>query len=83
MTEEGRMEGPVVIPELGMRAAGVRGHVSDRSPAGTVPRLAGHVAEYENGLRAGRFEDYFGKEIGPRDLCRLHGIADRASGAAS
>jgi len=44
--------------------------------------IATYLAEYENGLRAGRFEDYFGKEIGPRDLCRLHGMADRASGAA-
>jgi hypothetical protein len=39
--------------------------------------IAMYVAEYENGRRAGRFEDYFGREIGPRDLCRLHGIADR------
>lgn len=41
--------------------------------------IATYVAEYENGRRAGRFEDYFGKELGPRDLCRLHGIADRES----
>jgi len=39
--------------------------------------IATYVAEYETGLRSGRFEDYFGREIGPRDLCRLHGIADR------
>ena len=44
------MEGPVVIPELGMRATDARGHAADRSPAGTVPRLAGHVAEYENDI---------------------------------
>jgi hypothetical protein len=44
--------------------------------------IATYVSEYENGRRAGRFEDYFGEELGPRDLCRLHGIADRvASGA--
>lgn len=42
-----------------------------------VRSITTYLAEYENGLRAGRFEDYFGKEIGPRDLCRLHGIADR------
>ncbi len=42
-----------------------------------VRSIATYLAEYEYGLRAGRFEDYFGKEIGPRDLCRLHGIADR------
>jgi hypothetical protein len=41
--------------------------------------IATYVVEYETGVRAGRFEDYFGKEIGPRELCRLHGIADRAS----
>ena len=51
-----------------------------KSPARSI---ATYVSEYVNGLRAGRFEDYFGKEIGPRDLCRLHGIADRASGVAS
>jgi hypothetical protein len=45
-----------------------------RSPARSI---ATYVAEYENGRRAGQFEDYFGKELGPRDLCRLHGIADR------
>jgi len=50
-----------------------------RSPARSI---ATYIAEYENGLRAGRFEDYFGKETGPRDLCRLHGIADRAGGVA-
>jgi hypoxanthine phosphoribosyltransferase len=50
VTEEGRMEGPVVIPEFGVRAAGVRGDVGDRSAAGTVPRLAGHVAGYENDI---------------------------------
>ena len=50
------------------------------SPARSI---ATYVAEYENGLRAGQFEDYFGKDIGPRELCRLHGIADRASGPAS
>lgn len=48
-----------------------------RSPARSITT---YIAEYENGRRAGRFEDYFGREIGPRDLCRLHGIADRASG---
>jgi hypothetical protein len=39
--------------------------------------IAGHVAEYEAGRREGSFEEYFGKELGPKDLCRLHGIADR------
>ena len=42
-----------------------------------VRSITTYLAEYENGLRAGRFEDYFGNDIGPRDLCRLHGIADR------
>jgi hypothetical protein len=39
--------------------------------------IATYLAEYDNGRLAGRFEDYFGREIGPRDVCRLHGIADR------
>jgi len=43
-------------------------------PARTI---AGYIAEYEAGLREGLFEDYFGKELGPKDLCRLHGIADQ------
>ena len=45
-----------------------------RCPARSIDT---YIAEYEAGLRAGRFEDYFGKELGPKDLCRLHGIADR------
>jgi hypothetical protein len=49
-----------------------------RTPARSI---ATYIAEYENGLRAGRFEDYFGADLGPRDLCRLHGIADRVGGA--
>ncbi|HJZ92600.1 MAG TPA: hypothetical protein VKE40_17115 [Gemmataceae bacterium] len=39
--------------------------------------VAGYVAEYEAGRREGSSEEYFGKELGPKDLCRLHGIADR------
>src|SRR5947209_18806215 len=50
-----------------------------RAPARSITT---YVVEYETGRHGGRFEDYFGKEIGPRELCRLHGIADRASGAA-
>jgi hypothetical protein len=40
-----------------------------------------YIVEYEAGVAGGRFEDYFGKEIGPKDVCRLHGIADRVFGA--
>lgn len=61
-------------------------HRLGRSPAeirqvtnAPVRSIATYVAEYETGLRTGRFEDYFGKELGPRDLCRLHGIADRTA----
>jgi hypothetical protein len=36
-----------------------------------------YVSEYEAGRRGGSFEEFFGKEIGPKDLCRLHGMADR------
>ena len=36
-----------------------------------------YIAEYESGFREGQFEDYSGKELGLKDLCRLHGIADR------
>jgi hypothetical protein len=36
-----------------------------------------YLAEYEIGRREGDFEDYFGIDLGPKDLCRLHGIADR------
>lgn len=50
-----------------------------RSPTRSV---AAYLEEYAAGLREGQFEDYFGAEIGPRQLARLHGIADRASGAA-
>jgi hypothetical protein len=39
--------------------------------------VAAYVEAYEQGLRQGGFEDYFRKVIGPRDVCRLHGIADR------
>jgi len=39
--------------------------------------IRAYIAEYETGLVAGQFEDYFGKELVPKDLCRLHGIADR------
>jgi hypothetical protein len=39
--------------------------------------IAGYIEAYEAGRVEGRFEDYFGKEIGPKDVCRLHGIADR------
>lgn len=42
--------------------------------------IADYIAEYAAGATAGRFEDYFGKEIGPKDVCRLHGIADRVFG---
>ncbi|HKB04020.1 MAG TPA: hypothetical protein VKD90_17490 [Gemmataceae bacterium] len=42
--------------------------------------IATYIVEYEAGVVAGRFEDYFGKEIGPKDMCRLHGIADREFG---
>jgi hypothetical protein len=42
--------------------------------------IAAYVAEYEAGIADDRFEDYFGKEIGPKDVCRLHGIADREFG---
>lgn len=36
-----------------------------------------YLAEYAAGLCSGSLEEYFGKDLGPRDLCRLHGIADR------
>ena len=39
--------------------------------------IGAYIAEYEIGTRTGRFEDYFGKDFGSKDICRLHGIADR------
>jgi hypothetical protein len=42
--------------------------------------VAAYLGEYEAGVAGGRFDDYFGKEIGPKDVCRLHGIADRVYG---
>jgi hypothetical protein len=44
--------------------------------------IATYIVEYEAGVASGGFEDYFGKEIGPKDVCRLHGIADREFGRA-
>jgi hypothetical protein len=44
-----------------------------RSPARTV---AATLAEYEAGRSEGRFEDYYGVDLRPRDVARLHGIAD-------
>jgi hypothetical protein len=43
-------------------------------PARTV---AAYLAEYEIGRREGEFDDFFGMDCVPKDVCRLHGIADR------
>jgi hypothetical protein len=48
--------------------------LATRSPVRSVVAI---LAEYEAGLREGRFEDYYGVELRPRDVARLHGIADR------
>lgn len=49
-----------------------------RRATGCPSRSIGvYIADYEAGLRKGGFEDYFGKELSAKDLCRLHGIADR------
>jgi hypothetical protein len=49
-----------------------------RSITGVPARsIAAYVAAYEAGLSDGQWDDYFGKEIGPLDVCRFHGIADR------
>ena len=76
-TAKGKPHMVVGLHRLGRTPAEIR--AVTRSP---VRSIATYLAEYENGLRAGRFEDYFGREIGPRGLCRLHGMADRASGGA-
>jgi len=39
--------------------------------------IAAYIAEYEIGLREGQFKNFFGKELSTKDICRLHGIADR------
>jgi hypothetical protein len=78
MTAKGKSHMVMGLHRLGRKPEEIR--LVTNSPARSI---ATYIGEYENGLRAGRFEDYFGKEIGPRDLCRLHGIADRASGVAS
>jgi hypothetical protein len=43
-------------------------------PARAIER---YVAEYALGKSARRIEGFFGKVLSARDLCRLHGIADR------
>ncbi len=39
--------------------------------------IEAYLTAYEMGLREGQFTDFFGKDLGPKDVCRLHGIADR------
>lgn len=56
------------------------GHPPDeiRNATGCPARsIAAYLGEYESGRREGMFEASFGIELGPKDLCRLHGIADR------
>ena len=43
----------------------------------TGKMIAACIAEYNIGLVQGTFEEYFGKDLTPKDICRLHGIADR------
>lgn len=37
------------------------------------------IANYTRGLGSGRFEDYYGRVLTAKDICRLHGIADRCN----
>ena len=41
------------------------------SPAKTVAR---YIADFEEGRREGDFTPFYGIDLGPKDLCRLHGV---------
>jgi hypothetical protein len=71
-TAKGKVHMVLALHRSGMPADEIR-----KATACPRPAIDRYVAEYKAGRRAGRFEDYFGKELGPKDIARLHGIADR------
>ncbi|HVK11308.1 MAG TPA: hypothetical protein VM597_21235 [Gemmataceae bacterium] len=67
---------------LGLRREGRTADEIVRATGSPVRSVMAALAEYGAGLREGRFEDYYASELRPRDVARLHGIADRAGDAA-
>jgi hypothetical protein len=56
----------------GTTATQIRGLTNSPSRA-----IEAYLTAYEMGLCEGQFADFFGKDLGPIDVCHLHGIADR------
>jgi hypothetical protein len=71
-TRKGKVQVILGLHRLGRSVAEIVSMTG--SPTRTVMAC---VAEYEAGLREGTFEEFYGVELRPRDVARLHGIADR------
>jgi hypothetical protein len=78
LSEPKRIAKGKVLMVLGMHRAGRSVHEIRKKTGCPLWAIRIYIEEYEAGRSGGRFEDYLGKELGPRDLCRLHGIADRS-----
>ena len=73
LTEPRRTAKGKVLLVLALHSRGVPAeeiHKLTGCPKGTVQR---YLADFEEGKRAADFDPFFGKELGPKDLCRLYG----------
>jgi hypothetical protein len=66
---------------LGLHQAGVTPEEIVRQTGCPRKTVAGYLAEYAAGTQQTGFAAYLGKEAGPPELCRLHGIAARLTGS--
>jgi hypothetical protein len=59
---------------LALHAAGVPAAEIREKTNCTKGAVDRYIADYEEGKREASFDPYFGVELGPRELCRLHGL---------
>jgi hypothetical protein len=80
LTEPRRIRKGKLHMALALHAGGATAGEIRARTACTMAALARYVADFEQGKREASFDPYFGIELGPRELARLHGLSWRVYG---
>lgn len=77
LTEPARIAKGNVLMVLGLVRLGHDADAIHERTGCPLKTITGYIDEYHAGRASGTAEEYFGADLGPKDICRLHGMADR------
>lgn len=80
LTEPRRIAKGKVQTVLALHARGWDAAAIQQATGCPVKTVRRYVADFEEGMRLADFGPFFGAELGPKELCRLHGVWDAVWG---